>query len=154
MPAQLVEILSFEGCPNAAAAAELVDRTVHELGLDAEIRHTRITDERAARARRFLATSSPAPTSAPTTRSPCRVYRTPRGLAGQPDKAWLIGALDRAARMRSPTTCDRLIADGRSRGAQHRCAREAEHRGCQAARRGSRPEPAQACELDGAGHGR
>ena len=109
MPTPVVEILSIEGCPNTAAAVELVNRTVAELGLAVEVRDTRITDERAARAQRFLGSPTirvngrdiePSADQRTDHTLACRVYRTPRGLTGQPDKAWLIDALDasRAAR--------------------------------------------------------
>ena len=47
-----VDVLYFDGCPNAPAAFAAVREVVRELGLDAEIREVEVsTDEQAARLR-------------------------------------------------------------------------------------------------------
>lgn len=98
----LVEILYFEGCPNYEAARALVERVSAELGIEPELRSIEVTDEEAAARLRFL--------GSPTIRvggddveggveeragftGSCRVYRTERGLAGQPEERWVRDAL-------------------------------------------------------------
>jgi hypothetical protein len=102
----LVEILYFDGCPNYRGARELVERESRELGLEPELRLVNVPDEETAWRLRFL--------GSPTIRvdgedvdahssnrndygRSCRVYRTERGLAGQPDERWVRDALGRAA---------------------------------------------------------
>ena len=102
MKRPLVEILYFDGCPNYRGARELVERESRELGLEPELRVVRVPDEETARRLRFL--------GSPTIRVDgsdvdphaegrdeyvlsCRVYRTERGLKGEPDERWLRDAL-------------------------------------------------------------
>src|SRR5207249_2519872 len=106
MKRPLVEILYFDGCPNYRGARELVERESRELGLEPELRVVSVPDEETARRLRFL--------GSPTIRVDgsdvdphaegrdeyvlsCRVYRTERGFAGQPDERWVRDALERAA---------------------------------------------------------
>jgi hypothetical protein len=98
----LVEVLTFEGCPHAEPALELVRRVVDDAGVGATVRRIDVSDPDAAAAQRFL--------GSPTIRvngrdvEPgagedgeyglgCRVYRTESGLSGQPDERWLRDAL-------------------------------------------------------------
>lgn len=100
--AVLIEILSFDGCPNRAPAAELVERIVHETGVTARVEVIDVTDGETAQARRFL--GSPTILIAGNDVQPgveartdysvsCRVYRTDDGLRGLPDPQWLRDAL-------------------------------------------------------------
>ena len=101
-----VEILYFDGCPNHEPARALVERVAAELGLHAKIELIEVADADSASRLRFL--------GSPTVRVDgrdvepdadvrsdfvlsCRVYRTDRGFAGQPDEAWVRDALERAA---------------------------------------------------------
>jgi hypothetical protein len=101
-----VEILYFHGCPNHEPTRALVERVARELQHDPEIDLVEVVDADAAAELRFL--------GSPTVRVDgrdvepraeerqefvlsCRVYRTERGLAGQPDEAWIREALTRAA---------------------------------------------------------
>jgi hypothetical protein len=107
-----VEILYFDGCPNHEPAQALVERVAAELRVDPAVELVEVADADAAAKLRFL--------GSPTVRIDgrdvepgaderhqfvlsCRVYRTARGLAGQPDEAWIRAALrgrpgDRAVR--------------------------------------------------------
>jgi hypothetical protein len=102
----LVELLYFDGCPNHEAARAMVERVSAELGVDPELRLVNVPNEEAAQQLCFL--GSPTIRVAGTDVDPnaderddyvlsCRVYRTDRGFAGQPDEAWVRDALERAA---------------------------------------------------------
>ena len=102
----VVEILSFEGCPNRAATRATVERIVEELGVDADVRWIDVADEDEARRRRFLGSPTvrvngrdvePGADERTDYALSCRVYRTESGFAGQPDEEWLRTAL-RSAR--------------------------------------------------------
>jgi hypothetical protein len=49
-----VEVLTFEGCPNAEAALALVHELIRELGVDAVVREIRVESPEAAERHRFL----------------------------------------------------------------------------------------------------
>ena len=102
-----VEILYFDGCPNHGDARELVERVAAEVRVEPEIDLVMVPDADAAATLRFL--------GSPTVRVDgrdvepgaeerrdfvfsCRVYRSERGLAGQPDEAWIRSALSKAVR--------------------------------------------------------
>jgi hypothetical protein len=100
-----VEVLTFEGCPNAAPALELVERIVDELGVAADVRRIDVPDPEAAAAHRFLGSPSirvngqdvePGASERSDYVFSCRVYRTGTGLSGQPDEQWLRAALEAA----------------------------------------------------------
>ena len=102
----LVEILYFDGCPNHEGARALVERVSRELGVDPELRLVNVPDEEAAQRLHFL--GSPTIRIAGEDVDPhagereeyvlsCRVYRTERGFAGQPDERWVRDALEREA---------------------------------------------------------
>ena len=101
-----VEMLYFEGCPNHEAARALVERIAAELRVEPEIHALEVPDTDAAAKLRFL--------GSPTVRVDgrdvepgaderhefvlsCRVYRRERGFSGQPQEAWIRGALAEAA---------------------------------------------------------
>ena len=102
----IVEILSFEGCPNDGPAREMVERVLAELGLEAEIVMVDVPDLETAERMRFL--GSPTIRVAGRDVEPgaegrddylfgCRVFRTEDGLRGQPDEGWIREALLQAA---------------------------------------------------------
>jgi hypothetical protein len=103
--AALVEILSFEGCPNREAARALVERVTGELGVTAEIRVVDVVDDESAERLRFLGSPSvrvdgrdvePGADERPAFALSCRVYRSDRGVTGLPDEAWIRSALETA----------------------------------------------------------
>lgn len=102
----VVEILYFDGCPNHEPALALVERIDAELGTGAEVQMVKVPDQETAARLRFL--------GSPTIRVDgvdvdphteercdyalsCRVFRTERGTAGQPDERWIRDALTNAA---------------------------------------------------------
>jgi hypothetical protein len=98
----IVEVLSFEGCPNGGPARVTVERLLASLGLEAEIREIDVPDPETAERLRFL--------GSPTVRVDgrdvepgadlrrdftlaCRVFRTDQGYRGQPDERLIRAAL-------------------------------------------------------------
>jgi len=97
-----VEILVFDGCPNAEPARELVALVARDLAIEPEIRIILISDDEAAQSNRFLGSPSvrvdgrdvePGAEHRTDYAFSCRIYRTPTGLAGQPDETWLREAM-------------------------------------------------------------
>jgi hypothetical protein len=101
-----VEILYFEGCPSHEPARALVERVGAQLDVQPQVELVLVPDADAAAELRFL--------GSPTVRVDgrdvepgaderrdfvlsCRVYRSERGLVGQPDEAWVREALAEAA---------------------------------------------------------
>lgn len=102
MSRPLIEVLTFEGCPHARLAWDLVDRVVADLGVEASVWRIDVADLRDARAHRF----SGSPTIRVNGRDidpgggarsgeslACRIYRTEAGVQGTPDERWLRQAL-------------------------------------------------------------
>jgi hypothetical protein len=58
MPGRRIEVLTFDGCPNAQAARALVDRVVAGLDVEAEVASIRVPDVDAAERLRFLGSPS------------------------------------------------------------------------------------------------
>jgi hypothetical protein len=98
----LVEVLTFEGCPHAEPALELVRRVIAESGSGATVCRVDVPDSEAAAAQRFLGS----PTIRVNGRDiepdvaeraeyvlSCRIYRTNAGITGEPDERWLREAL-------------------------------------------------------------
>ena len=100
----LVEILYFDGCPNHSKVHSLVERVAGELGMEPRVRLVNVPDADAAERLRFL--------GSPTVRVDgrdvepdaerrsdfalsCRVYRTERGVSGEPAEGWIRDALTR-----------------------------------------------------------
>jgi len=101
-----VEILYFQGCPNHEPTRALIERVGAELQLEPDIALIDVPNAEAASQLRFL--------GSPTVRIngrdvepgadergefvfSCRVYRSERGLSGQPDAGWIREALAEAA---------------------------------------------------------
>ena len=97
-----VEILVFDGCPNAEPARELVALVARDLAIEPEIRIILISDDEAAQSNRFLGSPSvrvdgrdvePGADERTDFGLTCRLYSTPHGLSGMPDDAWILAAL-------------------------------------------------------------
>jgi hypothetical protein len=99
--AVLIEILTFEGCPHAAAAVKLAQRVVDEAGAPAELRCVYVsvadTDDY-----RFLGSPTirvegrdvePGADDRRDYAHSCRLYRTADGLRPLPEADWLRAAL-------------------------------------------------------------
>jgi hypothetical protein len=104
--APLVEILYFDGCPNHEGALALVNKVAAELGVEADIRLVNVPDPESARRLRFLGSPTvrigerdvePGAEERTEFALSCRVFRTERGFAGQPDERWVRDALLREA---------------------------------------------------------
>jgi len=100
-----VEILTFEGCPNARSATELVERIVGELRRDAVIERIDVPGPRDAERLRFLGSPTiridgrdvePGADERTDYVLACRVYRTSDGFSGLPDERWLRDTIVRA----------------------------------------------------------
>jgi hypothetical protein len=103
----LIEVLYVRDCPNYAGALALVERVRAELGIDAELRTSLISDQAAAERARFP--GSPTirvdgrdvePGSEPPAEVSvaCRLYRLEYRFAGQPAERWVRDALLAAGR--------------------------------------------------------
>ena len=98
----LVEILSFDGCPNRDAAIDLVECVSSRLGLEPELRLVDVPDHETARRLRFLGSPTiriggrdvdPESEARTDFSLSCRVFRTESGISGQPDERWIREAL-------------------------------------------------------------
>jgi hypothetical protein len=101
-----VVILYFEGCPNHEPARALVERVASELRVEPAIQLVEVADAASAAELRFLGSPTvrvegcdvePGADERDEFVMACRVYRTERGLAGQPEEAWIRDALAGAA---------------------------------------------------------
>jgi len=98
----LVEILSFEGCPNRERARALVERVADELRLAAEVRLVDVDDAEDAQRLGFFGSPTirvdgrdvePHAVERTDFALSCRIYHTTRGMGGLPDEAWVRAAL-------------------------------------------------------------
>ncbi len=105
MSAPLVEVLTFEGCPHAEPALELVKRVLADSGVGATVRRVDVPDAEAAAAQRFLGSPTirvngrdiePGVAERDQYVLSCRIYRTEDGFRGEPDEQWLREALSAA----------------------------------------------------------
>ena len=105
----LVEVLSFDGCPNRAAAVELVERVSAELGVEPDLRLVNVAEEDVVR-ERFLGSPTvrvegrdiePEADARTDFTLASRVHRTEQGFHGEPDERRLRDALIGAGRARS-----------------------------------------------------
>jgi len=101
-----VEILYFEDCPNREQARQLVEQAAADLGLQPELALVEVRDGEAAARLRFLGSPTvrvegrdvePGADERQEFVLSCRVYRSERGFAGQPDAAWVRKALVEAS---------------------------------------------------------
>ena len=97
-----IEVLTFEGCPNAEAARGLVERVVADSGVKAEVAYVDVPDPEAAERLRFLGSPTirvdgrdiePGADERTDFVLACRIYRTEHGTAGVPDERWFHEAL-------------------------------------------------------------
>jgi len=102
----LVEIFYFDGCPNHHAAVALVERLSRELGLVPELRLVHVPDDETARRLCFLGSPTirvdgrdvdPDSVERRDYGLSCRIFRTAKGMAGQPEEQWVRDALLRSA---------------------------------------------------------
>ena len=102
----VIEVLYVEGWPNYRGALALVERVRAELGIDAELRTTLISDQAAADQARFPGSPTVRvddrdvePGSEPSGEYTlaCRLYRLEHRFAGPPEERWVREALLRAA---------------------------------------------------------
>ena len=93
-----IQILYFEDCPNYEPAAELVERTAGEMGLDADIELVYIDSTESANANRFLGSPTiqvegvdidPAARDLTDFGLSCRRY----GSSGVPPREMIVDAL-------------------------------------------------------------
>ena len=98
----MVEILSFDGCPNREAAHDLVERVVSETGAQAEVRLVDVQDLESAERMRFLGSPTvrvdgrdvePGADERTDFSFGCRVYATTDGYTGAPAEEWVVDAL-------------------------------------------------------------
>ena len=97
-----VEVLTFEGCPNALSARELVERVLAESRIPVDVAYVNVPDPEAAERLRFLGSPTirvegsdiePGADQRTAYVLACRIYRTERGATGVPDARWLRDAL-------------------------------------------------------------
>jgi hypothetical protein len=102
-----VEILYFDGCPNHERARAVVEQVAAELRLQPEIELVEVGDAETAARLRFLGSPSvrvdgrdiePGADERDDFVLACRVYRSERGVGGEPDETWIRDALAGAAR--------------------------------------------------------
>jgi hypothetical protein len=106
VPGVAIEVLYVQNCPSFPAALALVQRVAAQLGVDAEIRTTMITDQVAAERTRFVGSPTvrvdgrdvdPEGELAAEYTLECRLYRHEHHLAGHPTERSVREALLRAA---------------------------------------------------------
>jgi hypothetical protein len=130
----LVEILYFDGCPNHEPALALVERIDSELGTGGNVRMVNVADQETAARLRFLGSPTirvdgvdvdPHTEERSDYALSCRVFRTERGPAGQPDERWIRDALTNATKTSRQSVERVLEAAGipRSRCGTERTAR-------------------------------
>lgn len=102
MTQTVIEVLTFDGCPHAQPALDLVERVIGELGVAAQVRRVDVPDAEAAATHRFLGSPTirvngrdvePGADERSDFAMSCRVYRTDDGFKGEPDEQWLRYAL-------------------------------------------------------------
>jgi hypothetical protein len=102
----VIEVLHVADCPNYPGAVALVERVRAELGIDAELRTTLITDQATAEQARFSGSPTvrvdgrdvePGADQPTEYTLACRLYRLEHRFAGQPQERWIREALLRSA---------------------------------------------------------
>jgi glutaredoxin len=97
----VIRVLTFEGCPNCEATKDLVEETVKELHLQADIETIQVGNEDEAKRFGFLGSPTiqvdgqdiEAGRRGEKASFSCRVYRTPNGITGVPPKGLLMDAI-------------------------------------------------------------
>ena len=101
-PRPLVEVLTFDGCPNRDAALMLADRVRTQFGSNAEVRVIEVPDQQAAEQARFLGSPTirvnghdiePGADRLQEFVHACRLYQGQHSLRGLPEEDWLRQAL-------------------------------------------------------------
>jgi len=104
-PRPLVEVLTFDGCPNRDAALMLADRVRTQFGSNAEVRVIEVPDQQAAEQARFLGSPTirvnghdiePGSDRRQEFVHACRLYQGQYSLRGLPEEDWLRQALHTA----------------------------------------------------------
>lgn len=99
---KLVQLLWFEGCPNHLAARTMIDDVLREGAGGARFEAIEVADDTTAARRRFPGSPTirvdgndiePGYEECDDCTPRCRVYATPSGLRGVPERAWLERAL-------------------------------------------------------------
>jgi hypothetical protein len=102
-----VELLWFEGCPNHEPARHLIAEVLAASAIRACVEFIEVLDAEAATRLRFPGSPTirvdgkdiePDFVDAGPWGLACRTYRTPHGLRGVPERAWLERALTAAGR--------------------------------------------------------
>lgn len=102
MEKTVIEILTFDGCPNRSTAIELVADLVAQVGVDADVRVVDVPDLESAQRMRFLGSPTirvdgkdiePGADDRTDYVHGCRIFRTEAGLGGRPSERWLVDAL-------------------------------------------------------------
>jgi hypothetical protein len=97
-----IEILSFDGCPNRERAIALVSSILVETGTEAQVQVIDVPGAETAQQLRFLGSPTirvngrdiePGADERTDYAHGCRVFRTEKGLTGDPDPRWLRAAL-------------------------------------------------------------
>lgn len=105
MPDIDIELLWFDGCPNHEAARDLLREVIAAVAPDTPVRDTDASDPAVAERLRFPGSPTIRVNGVdvdPAFRDPgdytprCRVFHTPQGLRGVPDRSWIEAALEDA----------------------------------------------------------
>jgi hypothetical protein len=101
-----VELLYFDGCPNAEVFLPRLRELLAEAGIQEPVRQRRVESVQDAERERFLGSPTvrvdgrdvdPATSTRDDFGLKCRIYRTPAGMAGTPPEEWVRHALRRTA---------------------------------------------------------
>lgn len=113
-----IELLWFEGCPNHVAARDLLQKLIAALAPGSVIRDTDASDPAVAERLRFPGSPTirvngvdvdPSFVDPGDYTPRCRVFHTPQGLRGVPDRSWIEAAILRA---RDAGNTERAPMDG------------------------------------------
>ena len=99
-----VRLLSFEGCPNALPAQELIEAVIHDLGIEASVIHTRVNSEEDADKYQFLGSPTIQVDGKDIEKSRrsekslfgCRIYKSADLQTGVPPRQMLEAAIREA----------------------------------------------------------
>ncbi|MBI5103913.1 MAG: hypothetical protein HZB46_02790 [Solirubrobacterales bacterium] len=102
-----IELLYFEGCPGHEAFLPHLRGLLERAGVDVPVEQRRVESDAAAQAERFLGSPTlridgvdvdPGSAERDDYGLKCRLYATDDGLRGTPPDAWVVAAVERAAR--------------------------------------------------------